>query len=105
MSESEPTPDFGLYDESSHRGRLVLFSLLGLVVTVFLAGGLISGWLFLRNWTTLSSTRGHGPVQVQVPGGMVITVPEPAMPPVPGLPASDRAPSAPLIPLPEWTER
>jgi LCP family protein required for cell wall assembly len=103
LPDQEFPPDFGLYDEPPRRGRFLLYGALGLVGTLFLAGALLSGWLFLTNWKLLSTSRVAGSVQVQVPGGMVVTIPEPSLPAIPGIP--DRGTGASSMPLPDWTDR
>src|SRR5439155_13897572 len=109
LADDEPAPDFGLYDDAATFGARFRLILIGFGFTVFVIGGILAGWLFLTNWKVLASRRGGAPVQVQVRGGMVVTIPEPSLPQIPsarsGAPAQDYSPSAPAVPLPEWTDR
>ena len=75
-------------------------------------GGLYSGWIFLANWKVLSTRQAGQQVQVQGPGGVVLTIPEPpalrpGLPSLPGATAehgqSEQPSTQPLIPLPDWT--
>jgi polyisoprenyl-teichoic acid--peptidoglycan teichoic acid transferase len=98
-------PDFGLYDEPPRQGRVLLQGLLGFGFVLFVAGGLFAGWSFLANWKVLAGGRPPGAVQVQVPGGLVVSLPEPALPAVPGMPGQEWAPGASTAALPDWTDR
>lgn len=107
MHIDDQVPDFGLYDEPPRRGRkLLLYTLLGLGYVLFVLGGLFCGRLFLENWRLLATRENGAAVQVPVPGGLTLKIPEP--PPVlPALPAAtgrDRS-TGPGIPLPDWTGR
>lgn len=90
-----------------------MLGLIGVGFTLFVAGGLYFGWLFLNNWKVLASRQ--VPVQVSLPGGaQVRSLPVPAAPAVPQPPVIAQPPagsppqesSQPALPLlPEWTDR
>jgi LCP family protein required for cell wall assembly len=105
LPRDEFPPDFGLYDEPPGSGRIALYGILTFGFALFVAGALFAGWTFLTNWKVLAGGRPAGAVQVQVPGGLVVSLPEPALPAVPGMPSQERGPSAANAPLPDWTDR
>lgn len=96
-----------------------MFGALGLGFGLFVFGGLFAGWVVLQNLRELASLRparppqSSGTVQVQVPGGLVLTLPEPppliqslpAISTAPTGPSGERPAQAPFIPLPDWTDR
>jgi polyisoprenyl-teichoic acid--peptidoglycan teichoic acid transferase len=109
VQQIELGPGSFLAAEAPRRGWQFL---LGFSFTLFVAGGLYFGWLFLHNWKVLASRQ--VPVQVGLPGNRhIMSIPVPAAPSIPKVPAvaqpgedstlqESTQPSLPL--LPDWTD-